>query len=125
MLGHARRVDVLKGRTTWQNKWGNDGADTLAVAGAAQHSVPSEITESAQDRKVLAMSVHSMMLDIVCARQSALSCLADADADRGSDFGDHSCCMSDVSSDSTGSDTSFVYSCTNSLNDELTRDNPF
>ena len=39
--GHAKMIDVQRGRTTLLDKYGNDGADELAVAGAAQHPVVS------------------------------------------------------------------------------------
>ena len=43
--GHARDVDVELGRMTLQDKKGNDGADQLAVAGAALHQVPADIVQ--------------------------------------------------------------------------------
>ena len=88
VLGHAKRIDVLRGRTTWADKLGNDGADELAVAGAATHAITADIIESAQSRMHVAMSVHTMMLDITRARQSARPAECDRDADRGSDLGD-------------------------------------
>jgi ribonuclease HI len=108
VLGHAKRIDVLRGRTTWADKLGNDGADELAVAGAATHAIPADIIESAQSRLRVAMSVHTMMLDITRARQSARPAECDRDADRGSDLGDVSesdVCDSDNEDMCTASDT--------------------
>ena len=31
--GHAKQIDIDRGRTTHEDKHGNDGADALAVAG--------------------------------------------------------------------------------------------
>ena len=108
VLGHAKRIDVLRGRTTWADKLGNDGADELAVAGAATHAIPADITESAQSRMCAAMNVHTMMLDITRARQSARPAECDRDADRGSDLGDVSetdLCDSDNEDVCAASDT--------------------
>ena len=52
--GHATRRDVQMGRTTSEDKVGNDGADELAVAGAASHRVQSEVVTSARKRRDLA-----------------------------------------------------------------------
>ena len=72
VLGHAKRVDVWRGRCTWEDKHGNDGADALAVAGAAVHAVPTHIVECAHGRKHVAKNVHAMMLDIVKAHRALL-----------------------------------------------------
>ena len=85
VLGHAKRLDVLRGRTTQEDKQGNDGADALAVSGAASHAVPADIIERATHRKYVAKNVHGMMLDIVRARQKRVPEMMSAD--RGSDLG--------------------------------------
>ena len=85
MLGHAKRLDVLRGRTTQEDKQGNDGADAFAVSGAASHAVPADIIERATHRKYVAKNVHGMMLDIVRARQKRVPEMMSAD--RGSDLG--------------------------------------
>ena len=41
--GHATMLDVRRGRTSLADKEGNDGADELAVAGAEQHVVDTDI----------------------------------------------------------------------------------
>jgi len=81
---------VLRGRTTWADKLGNEGADELGVASAATHAILADIIESAQSRVCVATRVHTMMLDITRARQSARPAECDRDADRGSDLGDNS-----------------------------------
>ena len=88
VLGHAKRIDVMRGRTSWEDKLGNDGADALAVAGAASHAAPVEVIASAKSRRLLALSVQAMMLAIARARQAAFPLACDHDADRGSDLGD-------------------------------------
>ena len=86
--GHAKQVDVQRGYTTQEDKDGNDGADSLAVAGANKHAVPSEVVEAARERKGWAKSVHSMMVSVLKARFAAEDVQhheeTDA-ADRGSD----------------------------------------
>ena len=85
--GHAKPVDVLRGRTTEEDRLGNNGADSLAVAGARMHQVPVEVVASAAERKQYAKHVHEMMVAILKARLAAegeLSSEADA-ADRGSE----------------------------------------
>ena len=83
---HAKDVDVARGRTTREDKIGNDGADMLAVAGAAAHNVDREVVQVAAERRRIAIQTHKMMLSILLARQA---CENDAshEADRGSDAG--------------------------------------
>jgi hypothetical protein len=63
--------------------------------------------ESARCRKHLAMNVHAMMLDIVCARQLECRLSCDGEADRGSDLGDD---LSDVESESDTEPRVVLYS---------------
>ena len=128
-LGHARRVDVLKGGSTREDKFGNDGADALAVAGAASHAVPADVVEGAQCRTHLALNVHSMMLAIVCARQTECPISCGGEADRGSDLGEDTIdVLSDCDTEPEAccteclveSGTEILYSCTDPLDDELT-----
>ena len=84
--GHAKEIDVARGRTTREDKIGNDGADKLAVAGAAAHGVQSEVVEAAAERRRLAMQTHEMMLSILIARQ--LQENEACEADRGSEMGE-------------------------------------
>ena len=75
---------------------------------AATHAIPDEIVESAQSRLHVAMNVHTMMLDITRARQSARPIECDRDADQGSDPGNISetdLCDSDNEDMCTASDT--------------------
>ena len=90
MKGHAKQIDVDRGRTTHEDKVGNDGADALAVAGANMHRATTEVVEAAKDRMRDAVSVQRMMLAILHARALAeLAFQSDAtdagNADRGSD----------------------------------------
>ena len=91
--GHATRVDIERGRTTEADKRGNDGADSLAVAGARMHRVSEEVVESAKKRKDVAMSVQRMMVAVLKARLHAEADVVAA-GDRGSDPGD---CFADLS----------------------------
>ena len=85
--GHAKRIDILRGITTEEDKRGNDGADALAVDGAKMHSVSPEVLEAALQRKVCAPQVQRMMVAVLQARLEAESYNPhDAgNADRGSD----------------------------------------
>jgi ribonuclease HI len=86
--GHAKRVDIERGRTTEEDKWGNDGADALAVAGAAMHEVSAEVVAAARQRKEYARTVQRMMVSILQARFTAEETHNDAaEADRGSEVG--------------------------------------
>ena len=69
-MGHAKAIDVARGRTTREDKVGNDGADALVVAGAASHAVPSEVLDRAAERRHMANSVHAMMLHVLHERLS-------------------------------------------------------
>ena len=86
VLGHARRSDVQRGRTTWQDKHGNDGADALAVQGAALHDVDSNILIEARQRCETAKQVQCMMLRVLQAWLQAEQDDEDR-ADRGSEPG--------------------------------------
>ena len=46
--GHVTQMDIDRGRSTYEDKLGNHGADKLAVAGASQHQVPSEVVADAK-----------------------------------------------------------------------------
>ena len=41
--GHATRLDIARGRSSEADKFGNDAADVLAVAGAWLHAVSNDI----------------------------------------------------------------------------------
>ena len=95
--GHATRLDVFRGRSTEEDKRGNDGADELARAGARLHHVSAEVVAAAKERRCLAMTVQRMMLCILKARLLAetLSTYDAEEADRASDHGDDvsACCV--------------------------------
>ena len=88
--GHATQIDIDRGRSTYEDKLGNDGADKFAVAGASQHQVPSELVVVAKERKQLATKVQRMMVSILQARAEAECTKPDdaVDIDRGSEMGD-------------------------------------
>ena len=71
--GRAKQIDADRGRSTKEDKTGNDGADALAVAGACLHQVPAEVLTSACERKELAVNVQRMMIKILQARAEAES----------------------------------------------------
>ena len=85
--GHATSVDVLRGRSTEEDKRGNDGADELARAGARMHHVSSEVVAAAKERRRVAANVQRMMLCVLKARFLAETMSTDDadEADRGSD----------------------------------------
>ena len=86
VMGHATRLDVLRGRTTQEDKEGNDGADTLAVAGAKEHVTPPEVVLAYKQRRDQAVQVQRMMVAILQARFEAEHWEPDAAGnDRGSD----------------------------------------
>ena len=87
--GHATRRDVQMGRTTSEDKVGNDGADLMAVVGAASHRVPSEVLTSAKKRRELAKRTQQMMVNILLERQRQERSLhEEMGPDRGSEAGD-------------------------------------
>jgi len=86
--GHAKDIDVQRGRTTHEDKVGNDGADALAVAGAAAHRVPPEVVAAAKARQKMAKQTHEMMVTILTERQKQENLFAEDAPDRGSDMGD-------------------------------------
>ena len=90
--GHAKKCDIVRGRTTELDKWGNDGADALAVAGAALHSVtvPVEIVEAAKQRKANAKCVQRMMIAVLKARLQSEQQHAAVHEDSGSRIGQDS-----------------------------------
>ena len=59
------------GRVLLIDKWGNDGADALAVAGAESHAVPDEIVALCKQHAKMARATHSKMLQILKARADA------------------------------------------------------
>ena len=87
--GHATRIDVQRGRTTKEDKKGNDCADALAVAGASLHQIPAEVVADACERRHDAVNVQRMMLSVLKARLRAGAEDNDAEeADRGSEMGE-------------------------------------
>ena len=66
--GHAKHIDVVRGRTTREDMDGNNGADELAVAGASMQQFPPEVVDAANERKDVAVQVQQMTLAILKAR---------------------------------------------------------
>eukprot|EP00973_Karenia_brevis_P032760 4521475-Karenia_brevis.AAC.2 len=60
--------DVAAGLVRAEDKHGNDMADKLAVAGAAQHCIDEDLVRQVLNKKRLAKAVQSMMLSIIKAR---------------------------------------------------------
>ena len=106
--GHAKQIDIDRGRTTREDKEGNDGADELAVAGAKLHAVDSEVVDSASLRKQSAKKVQGMMVHLLKtrlleeARLSGTQSGHDSSDDRGSDVGSCMCMEFDESASDDG-----------------------
>ena len=112
--GHATVQDVRRGRVSARDKHGNDGADRLAVSGAAANSLPSEVVREALHRKRVVRDVQSMMVDILAARARQLSVTAAADIASSSHNDEtsgssstESCSYSEPESESSSSRSSF------------------
>ena len=88
VMGHAKQIDIERGRTTADDKFGNDAADALAVAGARMHHVPPEVLQFALQRKQWAIAVQQMMVAVLHARLLAEATCDAARADRGSECDD-------------------------------------
>ena len=74
---HTTLRDVEKGRTTAQNKCGNDAADALASAAAQQHEAPAGLMAAAQRRKRHAVAFHSLACAILKQRAEDLEKLVE------------------------------------------------
>ena len=70
--GHAKQVDIERGRTTALDKLGNDSADALATHAAAAHAPPHQLAQDASSRAALAAAFHLMATRILSARKEAL-----------------------------------------------------
>jgi len=68
--GHASQQDVMAGRVSAADKQGNDGADSLAVAGAAMPLISGMSRAELRHRMLLVQDVQRMMLEIVETRES-------------------------------------------------------
>ena len=126
--GHAKQLDIDRGRTTKEDKMGNDEADALAVAGAKLHAVPSEVLEAAKTRKESGIRVQQMMVTVLKARLT-IENASHIDADRGSELGegtstlDVDACMSDTEPlHASGTEPATACACDASLNDECDED---
>ncbi|CAE8600524.1 unnamed protein product, partial [Polarella glacialis] len=67
---HASHVDVRRGCVLAEDKFGNDQADALAVAGAAIHPVDNAARSNAVRRMLVIRSTQRMMIEIVLERAS-------------------------------------------------------
>ena len=69
--GHSTAEEVMSGAVSAEDKFGNDSADALAVAGAAQSS-PADNEGLRKHRAIVfTVRVQRMMLDIAAARGAA------------------------------------------------------
>ena len=101
--GHASTADVVEGRTTDFNKFGNDAADHLAVCGACANVARKAHMQLSKRSLNITMRVQRMMLEVVIARSKSSPVQAevvDLVSDSSSDD------SSDVASLSIGSDWS-------------------
>ena len=64
VLAHASAKDVLRGKVSAEDKWGNDGADALAKEAAMLQQVPENIMKEAMRRRQQAEAVQQRFLDI-------------------------------------------------------------
>ena len=69
--GHAKDHHVKSGLVLPIDKFGNDGADKLAVQGAKLHAVPAPVLAVKQRRLTQAKATHRMMLKVLSARRIA------------------------------------------------------
>ena len=69
--GHALDIDVQRGRVLAIDKWGNDGADVYACAGADRHAVPDSVLRVFAFRNIAATGTHKMMVQIPRRRRAA------------------------------------------------------
>ena len=69
--GHALDIDVQRGRVLPIDKWGNDGADACACAGADRHAVPDSVLRVFAFRNIAATGTHKMMIEILRRRRAA------------------------------------------------------
>ena len=65
---HASHQDVAAGRVTAEDKLGNDGADGLAVAGAAMHAISASYRQMFLQQALFVQGVQRMMVDILDER---------------------------------------------------------
>jgi len=69
--GHACAKDVRTGKVTKEEKFGNDQADALAVAGSYARAASTTSRESFREQLLITREAQRMMLDILDARESA------------------------------------------------------
>ena len=70
--GHASVEDVACGRVAGEDKYGNDCADALAVAGAMQNKRADKEGRRRHETVICTMAVHRMMVDIYLARSQEI-----------------------------------------------------
>ena len=99
--GHATEDDVRTGVVTGQDKFGNDSADALAVAGACCNSTPDRQSVLQHRAVVFTVKAQKMMLAIALARAA---CQEGCESSSSSTTEEES--STDSSGSSGGSDTS-------------------
>ena len=100
--GHAATEDVVSGAASAEDKFGNDMADALAVAGATMNAQPGAAGLRKHNAIVFAVRVQKMMLTIVQARAEAERRPRKAE----DDFSDGRCSISDASRSGSSSSRS-------------------
>ena len=71
--GHAKQADVDRGAVLLADKLGNDGADLLAVSGAAEHAIDEAIVWRAALQRAAAEESQRMVLAVLAARRLQLA----------------------------------------------------
>ena len=71
--GHATDEDIEAGRSTQEDKEGNDAADALATVAVDNSRLPSEITKLYYAKRKVAMTVQKMMVACALARKTKMA----------------------------------------------------
>jgi len=83
--GHAKAIDVARGRTTAVDKCGNDAADLLATAGARLHAAPQDLIDAAKQNHEQATAIHALFLRLMTEREMRESAMGLHAGDEGDD----------------------------------------
>jgi ribonuclease HI len=71
--GHTKLTDVEEGRTTEENRRGNEKVDELAKQGARANACPQRLVDKAKRRKEIGKVLHDGFADILIARRTVMS----------------------------------------------------
>ena len=83
--GHATAQDLHRGFVKPEDKHGNDAADTLARAGAAQHSLPDDVVQNTKHCHAVTENVQRMMVAILVARSAVSAHACESESAHSSD----------------------------------------